>query len=71
MIKECIKLKTKSKWEKSQNTQKETSINSSKGLVNLKNNNSVLYFKKVVIPNDQEKNKHDQYLKTSLKKNFF
>ena len=35
------------------------------------NSNKVLYFKKVVVPNDQEKNKHDQYLKTSLKKNFF
>ena len=35
------------------------------------NNNKVLYFKKVVKPSDQEKNKHDQYLKTSLKKNFF
>ena len=35
------------------------------------NSNKVLYFKKVVRPSDQEKNKHDQYLKTSLKKNFF
>ena len=35
------------------------------------NNSKVLYFKKVVRPSDQEKNKHDQYLKTSLKKNFF
>ena len=35
------------------------------------NSNKVLYFKKVVTPNGQEKNKHDQYLKTSLKKNFF
>tara|TARA_B100001063_G_scaffold147678_1_gene137881 strand:+ start:39 stop:704 length:666 start_codon:yes stop_codon:yes gene_type:complete len=44
-----------------ENFENEKKINSSK----------VLYFKKVVIPNDQEKNKHDQYLKTSLKKNFF
>ena len=35
------------------------------------NSNKVLYFKKVVTLSDQEKNKHDQYLKTSLKKNFF
>ena len=35
------------------------------------NTNNVLYFKKIIKPNDKEKNKHDQYLKTSLKKNFF
>ena len=35
------------------------------------NSNKVLYFKKVVALSDQEKNKHNQYLKTSLKKNFF
>ena len=35
------------------------------------NSNKILYFKKVVTLSDQEKNKHDQYLKTSLKKNFF
>jgi len=35
------------------------------------NTNNVLYFKKIIKPNDKEKKKHDQYLKTSLKKNFF
>ncbi len=32
---------------------------------------NILYFKKVIKPSDEEKSKHDQYLKTSLKKNFF
>ena len=31
----------------------------------------LLYFKKIIKPNENEKLKHDQYLKTSLKKNFF
>ena len=31
----------------------------------------VQYFKKIILPSEQEKNKHEQYLKTSLKKNFF
>jgi len=35
------------------------------------NNKNVLYFKKVIKPSNEEKSKHDQYLKTSLKKNFF
>tara|TARA_B100000945_G_scaffold244577_1_gene200828 strand:+ start:97 stop:762 length:666 start_codon:yes stop_codon:yes gene_type:complete len=35
------------------------------------NDKNVLYFKKVIKPSDEEKSKHDQYLKTSLKKNFF
>ncbi len=35
------------------------------------NDKNVLYFKKVVKLSDEEKTKHDQYLKTSLKKNFF
>ena len=35
------------------------------------NNKNVLYFKKVIKLSDEEKNKHDQYLKNSLKKNFF
>ena len=35
------------------------------------NSNKVLYFKKIIKPNENEKLKHDQYLKTSLKKNFF
>ncbi|MDC3391276.1 DNA polymerase III subunit epsilon [Candidatus Pelagibacter sp.] len=32
---------------------------------------NILYFKKIIKPNENEKLKHDQYLKTSLKKNFF
>ena len=32
---------------------------------------SILYFKKVVKPSEEEKKNHDQYLKTNLKKNFF
>ena len=54
--------------------QKEPSLNfNEENFENKKkiNSNKVLYFKKVVVPNEQEKNKHDQYLKTSLKKNFF
>ena len=35
------------------------------------NNKNVLYFKKVIKPSEKEKTKHSQYLKTSLKKNFF
>ena len=35
------------------------------------NDKNILYFKKVIKPSDEEKSKHDQYLKTSLKKNFF
>jgi len=35
------------------------------------NSNNVQYFKKIILPSEQEKNQHDQYLKTSLKKNFF
>ena len=33
--------------------------------------NNVRYFKKIILPSEQEKNQHNQYLKTSLKKNFF
>ncbi len=35
------------------------------------NDKNILYFKKVIKPSDEEKSKHDKYLKTSLKKNFF
>ena len=35
------------------------------------NSNNVQYFKKIILPNEQEKNQHNQYLKTFLKKNFF
>ena len=32
---------------------------------------NVLYFKKIVEPSDEEKINHKNFLKTSLKKNFF
>ncbi len=35
------------------------------------NDKNILYFKKIIKPSNEEKSKHDQYLKTSLKKNFF
>ena len=35
------------------------------------NDKNILYFKKVIKPSDEEKSKHNKYLKTSLKKNFF
>ena len=35
------------------------------------NDKDILYFKKVIKPSDEEKSKHDQYLKAKLKKNFF
>ena len=35
------------------------------------NNKNILYFKKIIKLSDEEKSKHDQYLKTTLKKNFF
>ena len=35
------------------------------------NDKNILYFKKVIKLSDEEKSKHNQYLKTSLKKNFF
>ena len=34
-------------------------------------NKKILYFKKVIYPTDEERKKHSQYLKSSLKKNFF
>jgi DNA polymerase-3 subunit epsilon len=34
-------------------------------------NKNILYFKKIVAPTSEEKNKHIEYLKTSLKKNFY
>jgi len=36
-----------------------------------KNNTSVDYYKKVVMPTSEELKKHDEYLKNNLKKNFF
>ena len=38
---------------------------------NINRNNNVLYFKKIVEVNKEEKINHSKYLKTSLKKNFF
>jgi len=54
--------------------QKEPSLNFSE--VNFENkqklkNENILYFKKIIKPNENEKLKHNQYLKTTLKKNFF
>tara|TARA_B100001063_G_C16733766_1_gene540806 strand:+ start:190 stop:855 length:666 start_codon:yes stop_codon:yes gene_type:complete len=34
-------------------------------------NRNILYYKKVIIPSLQEKKKHNEYLKSNLKKNFF
>jgi DNA polymerase-3 subunit epsilon len=54
--------------------QKEPSLNFNEENLEIEkkiNTNNVLYFKKIIIPSDQEKKKHNQYLKTSLKKNFF
>ena len=34
-------------------------------------NKKISYYKKIILPTPQEKEKHSQYLKTSLKKNFF
>ena len=53
--------------------QKEPTLNfqeQSKKKNNL-NDNKILYFKKVIKPTQKEKDKHSQYLKSSLKKNFF
>ena len=54
--------------------QKEPSLNFNEE--NLENdekikNKNIFYFKKVITPNEKEKTKHNQYLKASLKKNFF
>jgi DNA polymerase-3 subunit epsilon len=39
--------------------------------INQGNNTSINYFKKVVLPTDDELKKHEEYLKKNLKKNFF
>ena len=39
--------------------------------VNLKNDPSIEYFKKVIKPTSEEMAKHKSYLKSNLKKNFF
>jgi DNA polymerase-3 subunit epsilon len=38
---------------------------------NLKNNTTINYFKKIVLPTTKELKKHKEYLKNNLKKNFF
>jgi len=53
--------------------QKEPTLNfqSDETKTNLKNNLSTNYYKKVVSPSAEELKKHKEYLKNSLKKNFF
>ena len=53
--------------------QKEPTLNfqSNDQEINEKNNSSVAYFKKVIIPTNHELKKHKDYLKNNLKKNFF
>ena len=36
-----------------------------------KNNSNVVYYKKIITPNDNEIKKHKEYLKSNLKKNYF
>jgi DNA polymerase-3 subunit epsilon len=36
-----------------------------------RNNSNVVYYKKIITPNDNEIKKHKEYLKLSLKKNYF
>ena len=53
--------------------QKETTLNfnDNDNSSNLDNNYNVSYFKKIIDPTDIELKKHKEYLKTSLKKNYF
>ena len=53
--------------------QKEPTLNfnSEETKTNLKNNLSIDYYKKVILPSAEELKKHNEYLKTNLKKNFF
>jgi len=53
--------------------QKEPTLNfqSDETKTSLKNNESKNYFKKVVLPTAEEIKKHKEYLKNSLKKNFY
>jgi DNA polymerase-3 subunit epsilon len=37
----------------------------------INNSNAIKYFKKIVLPSADELKKHKEYLKHSLKKNFF
>ena len=53
--------------------QKEPTLNfnSEETKTNLKNNLSIDYYKKVILPSAEELKKHNEYLKNNLKKNFF
>jgi DNA polymerase-3 subunit epsilon len=53
--------------------QKEPTLNfqSEEVATNQKNNTNMNYYKKIVKPTDEELKKHREYLKNSLKKNFF
>ncbi len=53
--------------------QKEPTLNfnSQEKEKNIEMNSNILYFKKIVKISEEEKKKHEQYLKANLKKNFF
>ena len=53
--------------------QKEPTLNfqSEEVTIKQKNNTNINYYKKIVMPTDEELKKHREYLKDSLKKNFF
>ena len=53
--------------------QKEPSLNFKNQEDDIENNNNLnnSYYKKVVMPTDSEINKHKEYLKVNLKKNFY
>ncbi len=53
--------------------QKEPSLNfqNQEIIINDKNNQNISYFKKVISPSPEELQKHKNYLKNNLKKNFF
>ena len=53
--------------------QKEPTLNFQNQDIDVKDNNlsNVAYFKKIIIPTEEEVKKHKEYLKLNLKKNFF
>jgi DNA polymerase-3 subunit epsilon len=53
--------------------QKEPTLNfqSEEATIKQKNNTNINYYKKIVMPTDEELKKHRDYLKNNLKKNFF
>ena len=53
--------------------QKEPSLNFQNQEDDLNNlgNTNVSYYKKIIVPSDDEIKKHKEYLKTNLKKNFY